>query len=869
MTTTAKSALEIILEWSQNRPEWQRDALRRIVAGGALQETDIQELVALCKKEHGDSTIQLVAKPLTQSDLPSNPGTGAAVALTAIAGVEGVNQLAPNQELPFEPKGLTIVYGDNGAGKSGYARVLKRACRARFPGEIMPDAYDAGNRKTATAAIGHERGGSAKPAIQWADDGKPHPILSAVNVFDRESGAVHVREKNEVTFRPFGLDIPDELAAACQAVKTALGLEQTALESARDEVFSKPIWKPNTEVGKILSGLSATTKLDRLEQLAKVSDVERERHRRLAEDLAKDPVRASSEQTLYADQLRALVTLLNEAVALGGDDAIVAMWDLAAAATSKRAAATVAAGEAASASALQGFGGDAWRTLWESARRYSADVAYPTGHFPPCDPAEACVLCQQPLTDDARARMASFEAYIRSDVEQQAQDAEVAFSAALKDFDKKRVRIQSEVRRRIALGDRDLGLDVLRYLATARYRRALCRRAVTEDVKPSLTPMPESPIARIQGLETRVRDYAVELLSAADLEGRARLEAERDALADRIALEALLEKAKDEVKRLHALKLLATCARDTSTTAITHLGNAIADEVVTPKIRDRFQEEIVRLAASRVRVEIVRAGGKYGSPVYQVKLFANKDAPVHMVLSEGEQTCVALAAFMTELATAAHQSALVFDDPVSSLDHLWRGKVAERLIEEAKVRQVIVFTHDLVFVNDLKDGAGNNVPVKLVSLSRGPSGAGIVSPDLPWVAASVQDRVDKMEKDARAARSLYDANDDAGYRDAVHRIYSNLRRTWERALEDVAFGGVIQRHRDYINAKSLRRVTAFEEKDYQAFSGGFQKCSDWIDGHDGSRSRNAAPPTPDEMLADIKAVRDWVDDLRQRQKGLT
>src|SRR3546814_13563438 len=68
--------------------------------------------------------------------------------------------------------------------------------------------------------------------------------------------------------------------------------------------------------------------------------------------------------------------------------------------------------------------------------------------------------------------------------------------------------------------------------------------------------------------------------------------------------------------------------------------------------------EIVRLAASKVRVEIVRSGGKYGSPQYQVRLFAKPDAKVHEILSEGEKTCVALAAFMTELATAMQRSAL-------------------------------------------------------------------------------------------------------------------------------------------------------------------------------------------------------------------
>ena len=811
MTATTKSALQIILEWSLNRPRWQRDALRRIVASGALQETDILELVALCKKEHGDTSVELTATPFAEADLPASPGAGAAITLTSITDIAGVNQLAPNQELPFEPKGLTLIYGDNGAGKSGYARVLKRACRARFPGEIMPDAYNAQSHKAATAAIGYERGGSARPAVQWTDDKKPHGILSAVNVFDRESAIVHVREKNEVAFRPFGLDIPDGLAEACQAVKAALTAEQVTLEAARDPVFAKPIWKLGTEVGKILSALTAATTLDRLEALAKVSEAERKRHRQLSEDLTKDPVRASSEQTLYADQLRGLASLIADAQTLGSDEVISALRGLAAQARSKRVAAIIVAEQTFAASALPGVGGEAWRTLWESARRYSADVPYPERHFPACEPADACVLCQQPISADAKKRMESFEAYVRSDVEQQAGEAEQTFMNALKAFEKKRIRVQSAARRQIALGDHALGRDILRYLATARYRRLLCRRTVTQDAMPALRAMPENPAVRIQALEARVRRYAAELLAAADLAGRARLEAERDALADRLSLDTLLDKSKTEVKRLQMLMLLGTCARETSTTAITHLGNAIADEVITPKIRDRFQQEIVRLTATRVRVEIVRAGGKYGSPVYQVKLFANKDAPVHMVLSEGEQTCVALAAFMTELATASHQSALVFDDPVSSLDHLWRVKVAERLVEEAKTRQVVVFTHDLVLVNDLKDGAGANVPVKLVSLSRGPSGAGVVTLGLPWVAASVRDRVDKMAKDARAARALYETNDEAGYRDAVHRVYSNLRRTWERALEDVAFSGVILRHRDYINAKNLRKVTVFAE----------------------------------------------------------
>lgn len=869
MNVQPKTPLEIIFEWSQNRPLWQRDALRRIVSGGRMQDADIQALVSLCEKEHGNAAVDATATPLAKDDLPANPGAGASITLVSLSGVEGVNQLAPNQELPFEPKGLTIIYGDNGAGKSGYARVLKRACRARFPGEIMSDVYDPLKRKPATAAIAYERGGKLKPSVQWQDAKKPDSVLSAVSVFDRDSATVHIQEKNEVAFRPFGLDIPDDLADACQRVKAALDEERARLEKARDSVFDKPSWKANSEVGRILSSLTASTKFDELEALANVSDAERQRHQRLSEDLAKDPLKASSEQTLYADQLRALAALVAEAAVLGSDETISSLQTAARNARTKRAAATLAADAAFGASVLPGVGAETWRTLWDSARRYSVETAYLKAHFPKCEPDSACVLCQQPLSEAARERLTGFESYVRSDVEQQAQTAERILSTALKAFDKKSIRVQTATRRQIGISDAALAKDVLRFLATARYRRALCRRNLSSDNPPALTPLPESPQARIQQLEAAVRQYAEELRAAADLAGRKRLEAERDELADRINLETLIDKAKVEVARLQRLKLLASCARDTSTTAITHLGNAIADEVITPKIRDRFQEEIVRLAASRVRVEIVRAGGKYGSPVYQVKLFANKEAPVHMVLSEGEQTCVALAAFITELATAPHQSALVFDDPVSSLDHLWRGKVAERLVEEAAVRQIIVFTHDLVFVNDLKDHATvAKVPVKLVSLSRNPSGAGVVALELPWKAATVRDRVDKMEKDARAAKKLHDQHDEGAYGEAVHRIYSNLRSTWERAIEDVAFSGVILRHRDYVNVKNLRHATVFSEADWEAFDKGHKKCCDMTDAHDPSRGRNEAPPTPDEMLKDVQAVRTWADDLRKRQNAL-
>jgi energy-coupling factor transporter ATP-binding protein EcfA2 len=467
--------------------------------------------------------------------------------------------------------------------------------------------------------------------------------------------------------------------------------------------------------------------------------------------------------------------------------------------------------------------------------------------------------------------MLSFETFVKNDTETQASKAERALADTLKLFVTKKIRTQdiAQTRRRIALQNSALAKSILRFFASGRLRHRKLLSGINTADPLSIPPLAHDPRIDVEEFERALRAYASQLEAAADVEGRQKLKFELDELNDRLAVPELLEVAQKEIGRLQSITLLNACLSETATTAITKLGNDIADNVITPKMRDQFQSEIVRLAADKVRVEVVRSGGKFGSPQYQVLLFANPKAKVHMVLSEGEQTCVALAAFLTELATASHKSALVFDDPVTSLDHRWRRKVAERLVAEAAERQIVVFTHDLVFVNDLNDLAiRKQAKVQLVSLSRGPAGTGVVTKGLPWQHASVKDRIDKLEKAARAAKIRYDANDEEIYRNEALTIYGQLRATWERGLEDIVFAGVLQRHRDYIDAKNLAKVTVLTESDTSIFSGNFKKCSDLIEAHDPSRARDAAVPPPDEIMADIKALSDWAASLRDRQKAV-
>lgn len=62
-----------------------------------------------------------------------------------------VNALAADQSIEFASSGVTVIYGENAAGKSGYSRVLKRACHAREKkSDVLPNVFTSGAKRQST-----------------------------------------------------------------------------------------------------------------------------------------------------------------------------------------------------------------------------------------------------------------------------------------------------------------------------------------------------------------------------------------------------------------------------------------------------------------------------------------------------------------------------------------------------------------------------------------------------------------------------------------------------------------------------------------------------------------------------------------------
>jgi energy-coupling factor transporter ATP-binding protein EcfA2 len=282
---TEKAALADLVTWADKRPAWQRDALRRLVTGETLDDHAIAELTELCL----DPT--RTHSPIAHSHVGAETSAAEPISLVSIKNPTAINALAPQQELTFEPSGLTVIYGDNGSGKSGYVRVLKHACRSRDEKfAIHRDLEDKADTPQ-SAEIFFARGATTEP-FSWTPEGEPHIDLPSVSIFDSRSASIHVESTNEVAYIPRPMRLLEALADASDRIKTVLDSRITALKGQVPLAISNPSLSKDTAAGSYVFGLTAKSNIPQLDKLAALSEQETARLTVLEADFAQDPKRA-------------------------------------------------------------------------------------------------------------------------------------------------------------------------------------------------------------------------------------------------------------------------------------------------------------------------------------------------------------------------------------------------------------------------------------------------------------------------------------------------------------------------------------------------------------------------------------------------
>ena len=857
--------LQEILKWSETLPAWQSDAVARLLAKQTLTPDDEADLFALLKSAHGIPDSQSrTPKPLTADQIPAPVKGSTHVELRAMKNLRHVNAIAENQHLPFGSSGLTVIYGDNGSGKSGYSRVLKRACRARDQMEaIHPNAnLPAGKAAIAEAVFEITMNGVAQD-VCWVNGKTAPPELSSLAIFDSHCARAYLDKEDDFSYVPYGLDVFEGLAKVLRQLKTLIETEHA--QSASDLSAFAPL-QGNTAVGKFIADLSAKTTATQIDALATLSPEELPRHAELGKSLKEN--NPKDKATLLLLRARRIAAIAADAVAKGAlvDQTVVAK--LRGLADSYRAA-QAAAGLAAKQfkegeKLLPGTGGEAWRELFDAARRFALE-SHPDKTFPDLGTDAPCPLCQQPLAEGA-AHLLRFEAFIQQEAEKTSQERRIALFAEYKPLAAHvlTLNLDEVTYGEIDAMDAQLAKDARAFEQALIARQEAIKAAVISHQWDGAEAALSSPAAGLRALADKLNVEAETLEKASDETTRAALQTQFNELDARVRLSQVKDAVVSAVSRLaHQAKLKQCLSAVDNTRSISLKASELANKVITKELSDALNREFKALGVGSLSVSLQSRSDK-GKPLHKLKLELPQSRNPGDILSEGEQRAIAIGSFLAEVSLSDGKGGIVFDDPVSSLDHRRRERVAKRLAAEAALRQVIVFTHDIYFLCVLAEEAeAADVPITAQSLIRGAEGFGIADPELPFEGKNTSKRIGALKAQHQLIAKLHKNGEEQEHRRQTVAAYFHLRMAWERAVEEALLREVVIRFRKGIETQRLAGVIV-DDNDYLQVDSGMTKCSNYA--HDKALMGGVAVPEPDELLADISALETWRDTIEQRSK---
>ncbi|MHC4397757.1 MAG: AAA family ATPase, partial [Planctomycetota bacterium] len=745
-----------------------------------------------------------------------------------------------------------------GAGKSGYVRLLKHASGARRPGELLRNVFTATTEpQTATITVTAKEETKTLP---WS--GSPIPELEGLQIYDAACGVVYITEESEVAFEPWLLRLFSQLTSACTTLSQRI---QEKLEKLVSKKPTFPAEYASTAAATWYAGIQFNTSQKEIDENTEWTD-ENEKdlaaiNKRLAEP--KPEIKAAALRRQKA-LLVELVTELKKHLINLSDERCATYMQLKSDAKAKRKAADEDAKKVFEKAPLDGVGSETWRILWEAARRYSEEQCYTTKQFPNIGEDAHCVLCQRILDTESRERFMTFENFVKSELQRLATEAEEKVSKFADDFVAiPKTEVLTVKMEAAGLTESSITAAVMDFVAMITQRRETCL-AADEVTAISLLPTKETLIELIQLARTREK-RAQDCDKDAKGENRPALEQKRKELSARKWLNQQHKPIEEESIRLKAVSLLNEADRLTNTKALSTRKSILTDELITQAYKERFQEELKRLEASNLSVEIDKSRADVGR-VYHCIILCNTAAEIRTadILSEGESRIVSLAAFLADAKGTGAKTPFVFDDPISSLDQVYESATAKRLVDMSKSRQVIVFTHRLSLVTALEKYAEKyEISHEIKCLSEYVIGEVV---DLPIDLKNTKKAINKLLNERLDAAKKALATGDEKYETEAKAICRDVRALIERIVECDLLVGIVRRLSPEVQTKNkihhLANITAEECKFIDKYMTKYSRYE-----HSQSEEAPVPLPKPEDFEDDLKEIAGFIAAIKDRTKS--
>lgn len=856
------------------RPKWVGDALHRAAFSSEGLAKDAEEVAKRVQSANG---IEAAGKPICEVfDVELLNIVGAleeTPALCSIGPLENIDRLEEGQVLKFAQNGLTIIYGDNGSGKSGYARAARRLCTHRVSHPLRQNVFEAEYSPEIKVNLTTKSGDHAIATHEWTEGTPPPSVCKQMAFLDTANAQVYVNGQSEILFLPPEVQCLTKLGAI---FSLASGIcQENADMLSRLNSGNVQGYSPLSKVGLLVASLTVETSLEELPSVEGLknagawSEAYESKLTSIQMELSAGPEAQARRIAGITKDLRDVAGCARRAVALLDDTKH--QEDLQLLKTEKTAveAAQTAVALLRDQNPISSTGGGAWKELFLHARQFAheAGVVSSEDAFAIGDP---CVVCQRPLDETSCDRLNSFDVFIEDKTTKAVDAAKAAIEARVIELDQLELFTKEEVLERLQ--------EFLQYQETS--------SKFVDDIAKTFISLEEYRMEMVAQLKSAAEAKALPNVKSFDLlEDEAKtlddrfaslktgtgidpkLAASEQELVDRKRLSEELDQLVTRREGLMSRLLYLQCVKDLNKAPVSILATKLRNELVTPELEKRVTREISGMGLQGIQMSF-KTKTNDGKSFFDVALdsVSIKNAKKSEVLSEGEQRALAIACFLSDPHVYKNDAAIIVDDPVTSLDHNRIRLVANRFANEASRRkQVIIFTHNLLFYQEVLRACAESdpqVPVTKCVIQKSATSFGLVSvDDEPWVAKKVKDRLASLTSQLEQMPNDMASGSDE-LRIVAKNFYTNLRETWERTVEERVLSGVVERFGSDVKTLSLRNI-ALDDADHKTIFFAMKKASE-LSGHDTAMAKQIDPPDKKTMAADLERLRSFCKEYRRK-----
>lgn len=829
-TTTSKMAiLDYLWEWTEGHGNWAKFLIKKIInLENSLSDNQLEFVYNIFLRDIFPSD----KKSPIDIQRPSLTFDNTDLKLLSMSEIEGVNKLASGQILNFS-NNVTVIYGANATGKSGYSRILKTLglCYQK-ENKVLCNVYDDMGEKNQKAKIKYILNDKLGE-FTW-DGTCQSPELRYLSIFTNDCVNISIGRKRDLLVTPIGFHLFEILSNDLDSLAK---IHKTNIENCKQEITWIESLHQGTEVYKFVTGLNAQSSVDKFNHLKSYSSDDENKLvnlKKQRDDLNKKLL--ETQISLLSKQAKELESVILQVRTIQHNfksEDWTNIINYVKKIDKLRKKEQKGLEKIAEERGIALYKTKEFNDFIKAADKYIQKLDkkdYPK------DKNETCVYCGQKLTDrDARELLANYRILLSDTTQTEIR----GYVELLKVLREKVKNINSDIK----LYHPSFGENEEKEPIQPKFLEQFCKKInefkeLAETEKINIIQEKKFNIG-YEKIKTKIDKKLKSIKSKFNKKNKILIQIELreekiDSQINELLDRELLSKKQTEIEKNLALLKRAQVLKSKShlfnTDSVSRKTTMARKNLISTSFEKIFTEELKFLSRSNIKLSLNFETSKAKSILKQEikSQYALSD-----ILSEGEQKSIALAEFLTEVQLDNNNKAsIIFDDPVTSLDHKIIDEFARRLVLLSKERQVILFTHSILLFNSIKQKSDlprfKDLEFKYYETEIDLKNTGLLyeSPTLR------EDSFNKYKKSINEILNLPKEKRDRKESELAISGYNKLRPAIEVFVESEMLFNTIKRYRKNVALTSLEKINgALIDKHKEQLTDIFEKCCGYIEAH--------------------------------------